>query len=171
MGHHRPLSNLQEDVIEAQDFGILFQSVAFDNPSWAMHDHYEQDFWAGKQRLHLHPILWILASIHLELTWKGEKKNCKIPGEFREDSGRIPGKFQEFQKNSRRIPGEFHENSRRIPGECRIPVEFQEECRRIPGGLQGVSRRTPGEIIWLLPIAVEAVIPCNSFHNLNISTN
>ena len=33
MGHHRPLSNLQEDVIEAQDFGILFQSVAFDNPS------------------------------------------------------------------------------------------------------------------------------------------
>ena len=44
MGHHRPLSNLQEDVIEAQDFGILFQSAAFDNPSSVMHDHYELDF-------------------------------------------------------------------------------------------------------------------------------
>ena len=33
MGHHRPLSILQEDAIEAQDFGILSQPAAFDNPS------------------------------------------------------------------------------------------------------------------------------------------
>ena len=62
------------------------------------------------------------------------------------------------KNNSCIILGEFRENSRRISG------GFRENSGRIPGAFQKNSYD-------FLPIAVEAIIPSNSFHNFDFPTN